>query len=512
VTLCAPPEPAIAKSPSAASARLASAALIALFLAAALISRLCYLTKPFDPDGAMFIYMGKLVAAGGRIGCELIDNKFPTVGLITSASWRAFGSHWSAYVILQAALALATAAMLARAAARNIGSHAALPTALFALVYLNFNFAVFGGFQLETLQAFFAVLSASAAIEAIGTDDPRDSFLAGLAAGVAAMVKPSGLAVLAAFLAAVLFRNRYFLRHTLAALAGLALPALATLLYLHAAGLLPVLPQIWRQISGYAANSPWEPWDLSKPIVVLVLAGFPFLVRAFIFRRRQHRLGNNSIAPRAKTIRTIAFFALAWLLLEAAGVAAQRRMYAYHFLTLAAPLSLLFGLIPRSARPGPLAAALALPAILSLVGAASVFADAKTNLVPSPAETYLAAHAPPGQSVWMDNMMRLLVQTDLAPGSRYPMTFLWVNDDTAPLRYCADMLQDFHARQPLFIVLPTNFDATVAFVAGHIKELGLRPQRKANFIAACNLLHDYVLHNYVPEAQCGRDTIYRRSP
>ena len=50
--------------------------------------RLGYLFEPFGTDSAMFIYMGKLVSHGGRIGIELIDNKFPTVGLMTSLPWK----------------------------------------------------------------------------------------------------------------------------------------------------------------------------------------------------------------------------------------------------------------------------------------------------------------------------------------------------------------------------------------------------------------------------------------
>jgi len=54
-----------------------------------------------------------------------------------------------------------------------------LPTFLFATVFLNLSQAVYTGFQLETIQAFFEALAAMAAIEALSSDDP----LATLATG-----------------------------------------------------------------------------------------------------------------------------------------------------------------------------------------------------------------------------------------------------------------------------------------------------------------------------------------
>ncbi len=356
VTVCAQPESISTESmtPRRAPRRFGLGVLLVICIFSGLLGRLSYLAHPFDSDGAMFVYMGKLVTEGGRVGYELIDNKFPTVGLMTSGCWRIFGDFWPAYVLLQMGLSFAAAYLLARSASQNISRHAGIAAGLFALVYLNFNFAVFGGFQLETLQAFFCVISASAAINALCRDDPRDSFLAGLAAGIAAMLKPSGLGVLAAFAVAMIWNHRHEIRrlliHALGATAGLAIPALVALAYLISADLLREMPTIWRQIVRYASQSPWEPWDISKPIIVIVIAGFPMLVRGVVFRRSDHRIAGG-------VNRSIVIFAVLWMVMEAAGVAAQRRMYAYHFLVLAAPAALLFGLIPRKSAASPLAAA-----------------------------------------------------------------------------------------------------------------------------------------------------------
>ncbi|MGD0138259.1 MAG: glycosyltransferase family 39 protein [Tepidisphaeraceae bacterium] len=503
MTVCALPEKVAVPTRRAGRARAAWGFLIGLCVLSALVARLSFLVRPLDADGAMFIYMGKLVSQGGRIGAELIDNKFPMVGLMTSACWRAFGACWPAYVLLQTAMGFAGAFLLARSARRNIGIHAAWPTGLFALVYLNFNFAVYGGFQLETLQAFFSILAATAGLEALGGDDARDSFLAGLSAGAAAMLKPSGLAVLGALGVALVLRRRRLATHAAAAAAGLAIPAAATLAYLRAADLLGSMPAIWRQIAGYAANSPWEPWDLSKPVIVILILGFPLLIRGVVFRRVRHRMAS-------RPNRSILIFAIVWMALEAAGVAAQRRMYAYHFLVLAAPASLLFGLIPRKDRALPLLAALALPMLLSAVGAGMVVVDGHNPLGRLPASQYLAAHATEGDAVWEDGMMRLLIETNLRPGSRYPMTFLWVNGDDTPLEYCRVILRDFDERQPKYILLPTQIDWYIQALSNHIKELGLHPKRKQNYVKAWINLRDYVQSHYRPEAQVGKETVYRR--
>src|SRR6266545_1883558 len=115
--------------------------LVGFIAATALLGRLAYLTKPFDHDARIFIYLGKLVCDGGRFYHDVLDNKFPSVGLVTSVCWRWLGTWWPGYVLLQTVLAISGALLLARMAGRAFGHAAKLPTALFALVYLNFNVA-----------------------------------------------------------------------------------------------------------------------------------------------------------------------------------------------------------------------------------------------------------------------------------------------------------------------------------------------------------------------------------
>src|SRR5439155_792240 len=75
-------------------------ALFAVLLLVAAISRLSHFFRPMEGDGPVFIYMGKVVSEGGRWGQDIVDNKFPTVGLMASVCWRIFGAYWPAYVML----------------------------------------------------------------------------------------------------------------------------------------------------------------------------------------------------------------------------------------------------------------------------------------------------------------------------------------------------------------------------------------------------------------------------
>src|SRR2546430_14970657 len=112
-----------------------------------------------------------------------------------------------------------------------MGTTAVLPAMMFFLVYWNLTAAVFGGFQLETLQSFFVVLAAAAAIESLSGDDARDAALVGLACGCAAMLKPTGLAVACAFVAVTVFARRKPIRQISSFCLGIAAPLLVTLCY-----------------------------------------------------------------------------------------------------------------------------------------------------------------------------------------------------------------------------------------------------------------------------------------
>ncbi len=172
-----------ARSDSQERPRVAIALCVSILLLGGLFGHLVYLTRPFNCDASMFIYMGKVMNDGGKLGIDFCDNKFPTVGLLTGAAWRTFGTWWAGYVLMQMTMMLLAAGILARAMRRHVGDSAGLAAGCFALVLLNFSALVFGGFQLETIQVFFAILAAGAGIEAIYEQTFSDALVAGMGAG-----------------------------------------------------------------------------------------------------------------------------------------------------------------------------------------------------------------------------------------------------------------------------------------------------------------------------------------
>jgi hypothetical protein len=485
--------------------------LLGSLIVVAMISRLSHFLRPLEGDGAVFIYMGRIVSEGGRWGQDIVDNKFPTVGLMASFCWRLFGAYWPAYVLLGAGMSAIMMLALARAARRNFGASSGDATLMFAIVYLNFSWIVwiFGGFQLETPLAMFASLGALAALETLRSGDARDAFALGLCAGTAALLKPTGMSVGAAFVVAMIFSDLSWgrvIRLGSAAALGLLIPLSVAFIYLRATDTLGQIPAIYREISTYAANSSWD-WrsDFGKPIVIVVLAGFPFLVRGWIGRR-----GRVSESADGLRQSSMLVFVLVWMTLETVGVVAQRRMYGYHFLVMAPPLALLYGWLPRRANAASLLAALLPVTVLSLLGTYQMLHDEGIGRPTLAVSDYLKSHAQPGDAVWSDSASRVLLETGMKPGSRCVLTFLFANSDASPLRYSDMILSDFQARSPRFIVLDTDMAHYVQHQSTHVLEYERFPERRANFSAAWARIDGYVHANYEPAAQIGDETVWRR--
>lgn len=471
-----------------------------------LAGRFCYTFNAFTGDSSMFIAMGKLVAHGGRIGVELIDNKLPAIGMIFAGFWRLFGANWPLYILAQTILVMASLGLLCRAVRMHIGPHAAGAVALFGLVFLNLCYAVSGGFQLEPFQSSFGMIAAASAMSAFRDDDARDSFVVGLCAGCAAMFKPTGGFILIAYAASIIATRPRFSRllaHAFGAFLGLMVPVGLSLYYFAEADLFPHLPAIWRMIGRYVIASQWAYTDIGKWIIAAVVCGFPFAVRAWVCRRSEYRCNEQCSSD-------IVRFGAFWLLAEVLGVLAGGRMYPYHFMALFTPMTLLFGLIPRVNRRWPIAIGFAPALLISAIGIYQSVQNAENPYKHLPISNYIAAHTQPGDRVWRDEMIRMMLETEIRPGSRHLTTFLWANFDDASTEYSARMIEDFEQFRPKYIVLPTHLDDYIHKFQTGMKELALNPRRSRNFGQAWNSLRDYVNAHYTAEAQVGRETVYRR--
>ena len=284
---------------------------------------------------------------------------------------------------------------------------------------------------------------------------------------------------------------------------GLAIPLSAALLYLARADLLNEMPALYRQITTYAHETVIDSIQLIKPLMALILLGFPILVRGFVYRR--HRT-HFALWPRT----SVTLFLLIWLAIETGGVILQRRMYGYHFLPMIPPAALLFGILPRFNRPVPLASALLPIIILSFMQAQIVIRASWQSQDRLAVSDYLATRAKPGDAVWMDDWPRLVLETQLRPATRLPFTFLFTNYDTAGLDYSATIIQDFERTKPAFIVLPNQLDDWVQMQIKYIVELNSRPVRRANYIIGWHRIQRYTLDHYVKESIVGGDAVYRR--
>ncbi len=479
------------------------ALLTAICFLSAVVGRFCFLNRPFDSDAAMFIYMGRMVSTGGRMCFDLVDNKFPTVGLMTSIFYRGFGTCWPMYVATQFALSMASIWTLGRTAQRLAGRRAGLPTMLFALVFLNFTTVVFGGFQLETIQVFFTVLAAAAGMEMLLGDSLADAFTAGLCAGCGAMFKPTAIGILLPLGIALLMRRRRTKSNLIWMSLGLAIPLSVVLLYLGQTDLLREMPALYRQITTYAHETVIDAIQLMKPVTALLLLGFPILVRGFVFRRQRTHF---VLWPKT----SVTLFLLMWLAIETTGVIMQRRMYGYHFLPMIPPAALLFGILPRFNRPASLAAALLPIVLLSCMQASVVIRATWPGQNRLAISDYLISHAKPGDAVWIDDWPRLILETGLRPAARLPFTFLFTNYDNAGLDYSAMIVADLDRTRPAYIILPAHLDEWTQTQIKYIVELNSRPVRRANYITGWHRIEQYTLEHYVKESIVGSNVVYRR--
>src|SRR5439155_20767650 len=105
---------------------------------------------------------------------------------------------------------------------------------------------------------------------------------------------------------------------------------------------------------------------------------------------------------------------------------------------------------------------------------------------------------------------RLLLETNLQPGARIPLTFLFFNYDEAPIDYCDVILRDFDRRRPKYVLLPVDLEAKLKYERERAPEMQRRPVRARNYCIAWRRIDAYVRAHYHAEATIDRETLWRR--
>jgi hypothetical protein len=480
-------------------------AFLAICVVAAGLARLSFLAQPFQGDAAIYVHLGKILADGGRLYQDFFDTKYPSVALLVAPLWIIFGAEWSGYVLVQMALGIGAPLLLGYSIACLVSPAAGYSTLLFALVYFNLSRVVLTGFQLETMQIAAAAISASAGLHALVRRSNLASLGAGLAAGVAAMVKPTGLAVAAALSIALLAQVRAAeWKPILVRLAhlgmGIAIVLGANAAWVMSTYLAAEMPWVTEQIWLYASGTPWRAIFVYKTAIFFCLPFFPFAVRWLLARKGERRRPWAHSAP-------LLIFAWSWLFLEIAGVILQKRVYSYHFLPFFAPAALLYGLMQTTTRTIPIVAGLFPILLLSLGFAVPNLGKLRDGTGTLQVSRYLMENAAPDSAIWGDPCARILIETGLRPGARLSYTHPFANYDDAPIEWGGIVLADLEERRPEYLLLRREAPLDLS---GWAILLELRPQRLRNYQAALKDIRRYVSQHYHPETEIDGMVVYRR--
>jgi len=166
-------------------------------------------------------------------------------------------------------------------------------------------------------------------------------------------------------------------------------------------------------------------------------------------------------------------------------------------------------MLPWRARPVQVAFSLLPIALLSLRWQGTDLSHLERGFQHQPVSEYVASHTSPGDSVYADQIGRLLIETRRNPGSRYGTMFYFVNYDTAPQEYSQGLLADFQERQPKYVLLGSDRAKSLpGILNGPI--LSLRPERRENFLRAWLSVEAYMKQHYTLETVIDGTDMYRR--
>jgi hypothetical protein len=126
-----------------------------------------------------------------------------------------------------------------------------------------------------------------------------------------------------------------------------------------------------------------------------------------------------------------------------------------------------------------------------------------------PLSRYLMSHTKSGDSIFVDQTGRFLLETGLNPGTRYSIFFYWFNYDDAPQDYCNGMIRDFQQREPKYIAVSHDADKSLDRMSDD-PIMQYRPVRRENAKLAWKEFRDYLNTHYQLETQIGEDDLFRR--
>ena len=495
-------------------------------LAVAAAGHLACLAEPFGGDAGACAYLGRTVWKGGRLYRDAFEARPPGAGSLAAGVWAIFGGWWPGWVLLQLALCLAAAWVLATAVRRAVGESAGFAAGVAAVVFLPFAPMLGGGFSIGAVQASLACFAASFALRALS--EPRratwPAFAAGLIGGASATIGLSGIAVLLALAAATaLTRQQRGTRQSIdiiaALAAGAAVPVALVAAWAWRAGIAPDLPAVasaaWHGRASHAV-------DWIMPATALAALAFPLVVRGAIFRGDRWRERGGPVlyetyrlrrdpTPRLREIdpargvrRTLWTFALAWLAAEFVCLVVMRRLEARPFLLLAGPAALCYGLLPRRAAVGPMVLGLGPVAALSLL-----FAVPHGLATPDAAEAYVAAHLRPGDCLFAPHVPAVALRNGYGFGARFGSLTCLADHDGAPRQYGDLLLADLADRRPELILLPVDLAAYVDVRERGLPSLALNPRRRAAFRYVWDRLITYVAAHYRVEATVAGQAVWR---
>ena len=338
-----------------------------------------------------------------------------------------------------------------------------------------------------------------------------------MSAGIGAMVKPTALAVAAAYGLAWLLRphRREGFVHLLVFMVGVLLVLIANVAFILLSGIGDETTGMMEQLSLYSQGTPWSQTFSLKTGIILATLLWPIAVVVGVGLLIKRSRPTDETTATGWSSAWI--FVGLWLLIETVGVVLQKRVYNYHFMPLVPPLAATLGLVGWQLvrRPVPLAIALLvglLPmSLLGLVEVKNILPGLTRGSQVQKVAAYIDDNTEPTDKVCFDPVGELSVLADRDPGARLGMLIHFLNHDDAPRHFSTELLADLEDRKPAIIVLriePTMQNRIDTWT----QQPGLSnyPQRKADYLQAWDDYRQYVEQHYRQETEIDGLRVFRR--